>query len=245
MDFYKMYYVPNNATLSIGGDLDIAQTKKWIEKYFGGIPRGTVEIRRNTIVEPPQTAEKHATYYDKIQLPACVFAYKIPGQGTPDYYALEMLTNILSQGKSSRLQKAVVDEKQKAVQCAAFNMPTEDPGLAMMFGIGNMGVSVTELEKAIDEEVNKVVAEGVTAEELQKAKNSTENSFYSTNGSILGIVENLANYHVYYGDANLINTEIDRYMKVTLDDIKRVAQKYLKKENRLVLHYLPESKKGE
>jgi predicted Zn-dependent peptidase len=243
MDFYKMYYVPNNATLSIGGDLNIAQAKEWIKKYFGTIPRGTQKITRNTVVEPKQTKQKYATYYDKIQLPACVMAYHIPGQGTPDYYALEMLTNILSQGKSSRLQKAVVDKKQKAVQCAAFNLPTEDPGLAMMFGIANMGVPVGELEEAIDEEINKVVASGVTAEELQKAKNSTENSFYSGNSSILGIVENLANYHVYYGDANLINSEIDRYMKVTLDDIKRVAKKYLVKDNRLILHYLPESQK--
>lgn len=244
MDFYKTFYVPNNATLSIGGDLNIAQAKKWIAKYFGGIPKGTKAIPRNKVVEPKQTKQKYATYYDKIQLPACVFAYHIPGQGTPDYYALEMLTNILSQGKSSRLQKAVVDQKQKAVQCAAFNLPTEDPGLAMMFGIANMGVSVGELEEAIEVEINKVVANGVTAEELQKAKNSTENSFYSGNSSILGIVENLANYHVYYGDANLINTEIDRYMKVTLADIKRVAQKYLVKNNRLILHYLPESEKA-
>lgn len=240
MDFYKTFYVPNNATLSIGGDLNIAQAKTWIAKYFGTIPRGTKAIPRNTIVEPKKTEQKYATYYDKIQLPACVFAYHIPGQGTPDYYALEMLTNILSQGKSSRLQKAVVDEKQKAVQCAAFNLPTEDPGLAMMFGIANMGVKVGELEEALDVEIEKVVANGITAEELQKAKNSTENSFYSGNGSILGIVENLANYHVYYGNADLINSEIDRYMKVTLADVKRVAQKYLVKENRLVLHYLPE-----
>lgn len=245
MDFYKTYYVPNNATLSIGGDIDIAQTKAWVAKYFGGIPRGTKEIPRNTIVEPKQTEQQRATYYDKIQLPAAVFAYHIPGQGTPDYYALEMLTNILSRGKSSRLQKAIVDEQELAIQTAAFNLPTEDPGLAMMFGIANMGITVTQLEKAIDAEVQKVVDNGVTADELQKAKNSIENQFYSTNGSILGIVENLANYHVYYGDANKINTEIDDYMKVTLADIQRVAKKYLVPENRLILHYLPESKKGE
>ncbi len=239
MDFYKTFYVPNNATLSIGGDLNIKQAKEWIAKYFGGIPRGTKEIPRPTVKEPKQTKEKRATYYDKIQLPACVMAYHVPAQGTPDYYALSMLTNILSQGKSSRLQKAVVDEKEKAVQCAAFNFPSEDPGLAIMFGIAGMGVSADDLEKEIDVEIDKVVKNGVTAEELQKAKNSTENTFYSANGSILGIVENLADYHVYYGNANLINTEIDRYMKVTLEDIKRVAQKYLQKENRMVLHYLP------
>lgn len=243
MDFYKTFYVPNNATLSIGGDLNMAQAKAWIQKYFGGIPRGTKEIPRPTVVEPAQKEEKRVDFFDKVQLPACVFAYHIPAQGTDDFYALDILANILSQGKSSRLQKEVVDNQQKAVACGAFNLPTEDPGLAMMFGIANMGVDVSDLEKAMDEQVNKVVAEGVTKDELTKAKNSIENDFVSQNSRVLGIVENLANYHVYFGDANLINTEINRYMKVSLDDIKKVAKKYLVKENRLVLHYLPEGKK--
>lgn len=243
MDFYKTFYVPNNATLSIGGDLDIAQTKKWIEKYFSTIPRGTKDIPRPTIVEPKQTEEKRVEYFDKVQLPAVVFAYHIPAQGTADFYALDLLSNILSQGKSSRLQKEVVDNQKKALASGAFSMPTEDPGLIMMFGIGNMGVAAADLEKAMDEQVNLIVDKGVTAAELEKAKNGAENDFVSANSQVLGIVENLANYHVYFGDANLINTEIDRYMKVSLDDIKRVAKQYLVKDNRLVLHYLPENQK--
>lgn len=243
IDFYKTFYVPNNATLSIGGDINIAQTKAWIEKYFGEIPRGTREIPRPSIKEPEQKAEKRVTFYDKVQLPAVVFAYHAPAQGTPDAYALEMVAKILSDGKSSRLQKEVVDVKQKAVGAGAFNLPSEDPGLAMMFGIANMGVTPEDLEKAMDEEVNKIVNEGITDEELQKCKNQVENDFISQNQRVLGIVENLANYHVYFGDANLINKELDRYMKLTKNDLVAAAKKYFTKDNRLVLYYLPDSSK--
>jgi zinc protease len=244
IDFYKTFYVPNNATLSIGGDINIAQTKAWVEKYFGEIPRGTREIPRPTIKEPAQTAEKRVTFLDKVQLPAVVFAYHAPAQGTPDAYALEMVSKILSDGKSSRLQKQVVDQKQKAVAAGAFNLPSEDPGLAMMFGIANMGVTPEDLEKVMDEEVNKIVNEGISDDELQKCKNQIENDFISQNQRVLGIVENLANYHVYFGDANLINKELDRYMKVTKGDLIAAAKKYFKKENRLVLYYLPDSSKN-
>jgi len=244
MDFYKTFYVPENATLSIGGDININQTRSWIDKYFGTIPRGTKAVPRPTIVEPVQTEEKRVTYYDKVQLPAVVFAYHAPAQGTPDAYALEMLSKILSEGKSSRLQKEVVDKQQKAVAAGAFNLPSEDPGLAMMFGIGNMGVTPEDLEKSMNAEVENIVNNAVSADELQKCKNQIENDFISQNQRVLGIVENLANYHVYYGNTNLINTELDRYMKVTIADMQTAAKKYFKKENRLVLYYLPDSSKN-
>jgi predicted Zn-dependent peptidase len=244
IDFYKTFYVPNNATLSIGGDLNIAQTKAWVEKYFGGIARGTKAIPRPTVKEPAQTAEKRVTFYDKVQLPAVVFAYHTPEQGTPESYALQMVAQILSEGKSSRLQKSVVDQQQKAVAAGAFNLPSEDPGLAMMFGIANMGVKAEDLEKSMDDEVNKILTEGISDDELQKCKNQMENDFISQNQRVLGIVENLANYHVYFGDANLINKELDRYMKLTKADLMAAAKKYFTKENRLVLYYMPDSRKN-
>lgn len=244
IDFYKTFYVPNNATLSIGGDINIAQTKAWVEKYFGTIPRGTKAIPRPTVKEPAQTAEKRVTFYDKVQLPAVVFAYHTPEQGTPESYALQMVAQILSEGKSSRLQKSVVDKQQKAVAAGAFNLPSEDPGLAMMFGIANMGVKAEDLEKSMDEEINTLLTKGITDDELQKCKNQMENEFISQNQRVLGIVENLANYHVYFGDANLINKELDRYMKLTKADLMAAAKKYFTKENRLVLYYMPDSRKN-
>lgn len=244
IDFYKTFYVPNNATLSIGGDINIAQTKAWVEKYFGTILRGTKAIPRPTVKEPAQTAEKRVTFYDKVQLPAVVFAYHTPEQGTPESYALQMVAQILSEGKSSRLQKSVVDKQQKAVAAGAFNLPSEDPGLAMMFGIANMGVKAEDLEKSMDDEISTLLTQGITDDELQKCKNQMENEFISQNQRVLGIVENLANYHVYFGDANLINKELDRYMKLTKADLMAAAKKYFTKENRLVLYYLPDSRKN-
>jgi len=241
MEFYKVFYVPNNATLSIAGDISIPETKKMIERYFGEIKKGTKEIPRPDIVEPKKTAEVRDTVYDNIQLPAVVMGYHTPAQGEDDFYAMSMLAQLLSQGESSRFNKVIKDEKEKALFVGAFPLPTEDPGLALMFGIANMGVPVLELEEAMDVEVDKVKNELISEEEFQKLQNQVENDFISGNASVRGLAENLANYHVYYGDANLINTEIDRYMKVSREDIKAAANKYLNKENRVVLHYLPKA----
>lgn len=239
MDFHSIYYVPNNATLSIAGDLNIDSTKKLIEKYFGDIPHGTKEIYKPTVVEPEKTAEVRDTVYDNIQLPAVIISYHMPAQGTPDSYALSMLTTLLSDGQSSRMIKAIVDQQQKAVVVQSIPFALEDPGLFLVFGIVNMGVSTADLEKAIDAEITKVKTTEIPDAEFQKLRNKVENKFVTRNSTMAGIAESLANYHVYYNDANLINTEIDRYMKVTPADLQRVAQKYLTPENRVVLTYLP------
>jgi predicted Zn-dependent peptidase len=238
-EFHDTYYVPNNATLSIAGDIDVETAKKLVEKYFGDIPRGTKPLYRPSVVEPPQTAEVRDTVYDNIQLPAVIIAYHMPAQGTPDSYALSMLTTLLSDGKSSRLSKSVVDKQQLGLQVMAFPFALEDPGLFLTFGLVNMGVAPDVLEKAILDEIEKVKTEDIGDVEFKKLQNKTENDFVTGNSTMAGIAENLANYHVYFGDANLINTEIDRYMKVTKEDLKRVANQYLTKENRVVLYYLP------
>ena len=239
LDFHRVYYVPNNATLSIAGALDIDSTKKMIEKYFGDIPKGTKEMYRPAVVEPVKTAEVRDTVYDNIQLPAVIISYHMPGQGTPDYYALSMLTTLLTDGQSSRMNKSIVDQQQKALQVMSFPFPLEDPGIFLIFGLVNMGVAPADLEKAIYEEVEKVKTTQISDAEFQKLRNKVENDFVTGNSTMAGIAENLANYHVYFKDANLINTEIDRYMQVTPADLQRVAQKYLTPQNRVVLTYLP------
>jgi predicted Zn-dependent peptidase len=238
-DFYKTYYVPNNATLSIAGDFDKKPLKKWINTYFSTIPRGTKPMSRPTVVEPIKKAEVRDVIEDNVQLPAVMMGYHTPAQGTDDAYAVDMLAQILSQGKSSRMQKSIVDEQQKAMFVGAFPFPTENPGLALMFGLTNMGVSIEDLETAIDKEVEKLQNELISEKEFQKLKNQIENDMISQNSKIEGIAESLANYAVYYGDANLINTEIDRYMKVSREDIQNVAKKYFRKDNRVTLHYVP------
>lgn len=239
MDFYRTFYVPQNATLSIAGDISIEETKKLVELYFADIPKGKNEIPRPSIVEPKQTEEVRDIIYDNIQLPAVLQAYHMPAQGTEDYYAISMLTTLLSEGQSSRLYKEIVDNQQKALQVAAIPLAAEDPGLFITLGISNMGVEPEDLEKAMDAEVEKVRNELITETEFQKVRNQIENDFVLGNASVVGIAESLADYHVYFGDADLINTEIANYMNVTREDIMNVAKKYLNKENRVVLYYLP------
>jgi zinc protease len=243
ISFYNHFYVPDNAVLSIAGDISIDETKELIKKYFATIPKGTEEIYRPNIVEPDLTKEIRDTVYDDIQLPAVIQTYRIPAQGTPDFYALSMLSSVLSQGESSRLNKAVVDEKQLAVFTGNFPVGLEDPGVTIMFGIANMGVSPEVLEMAIDEEVENLREELISEFEFEKLRNQIENDFISANSTMVGIAESLANYHLYYGDANLINTEIDRYMRVTREDLRRVANEYLQNDNRIVLYYLPKQQK--
>lgn len=241
IEFYKTFYVPENATLSIAGDIDIKQAKVAIDKYFKEIKRGGKTILRPTIVEPPQTQEIRDIVYDNIQLPAVIQTYHMPAQGTPDSYALNMLSTVLSGGQSSRMYKSLVDEQKKAYVVQAFPFASEDPGLYIVFGLANVGVSVDELENGMDEEIKKVQNELVSEKEFQKVRNQIESSYVQKNASMVGIAEQLADYHVYYGDASLINTELDRFMKITREDLQRVANKYLTKENRVVLHYLPKS----
>ena len=244
MNFYKTFYVPNNAVLVISGDINVAQAKDLITKYYGDIPKGTRPIPRPTGAEPAQKAEKRVNFYDNIQLPAVIYAYHIPKQGTPDYYAIQLLTQLLSQGKSSRFEKEIVDKQQKAVQVASFDLGNEEPGLAIMLGIANMGTKPEDLEKSMSAEIEKVKKNGITEEEYKKLENQAENDFVEQNQKDLGVATNLATYYTFQGNADLINTELDKYKKVTKDDIKRVANKYLTKENRLVVYYLPMSEKG-
>ena len=239
VNFYKTFYVPNNAILSIAGDLDYVAAEQMIRKYFGQIPAGTGDIYRPSIVEPEMTMEIRDTIYDNVQLPAVVQTYRIPAQGTPDFYAVEMLGTLLSQGQSSRLYRTCVDNEQKAVFVGSFPLGLEDPGVNIAFGIANMGVDPADLEASMDGVIARTQNELISDEEFQKLKNQTENDFISRNSRVEGIAESLANYKMYFGDANLVNTELDRYLAVTKEDIQRVAKKYFAQSNRVVLYYLP------
>lgn len=245
INFYKTFYVPNNATLSIAGDINIKQSKKWIAKYFKDIPKGA-PIPEVRIKEDEQKEELRDIVYDNIQLPAVIHAFKTPGIGSKDFYEVKLLMQLLSQGESSRLNKSIKDQQQKALAVGAFPFDLEDdPSVSIAFAIANVGIEAKDLESSLDAEYEKVKNELISEEELQKLKNQVESDFYSANSSLAGIAENLANYEVYYGDANLVNTEIKNYLKVSREDIQRVAKKYLNKTNRVSLFYLPKSQKPE
>ena len=239
-DFFETFYVPNNATLSIAGDIDIEDARKLVKKYFGDIPGGTKEIPRPK-VEMNKLGDVQAEVFDNIQLPAVIQAYQMAEQGSEDYYAMQMLTTLLSGGQSSRFQKEIVDKQQLAVVAGSFPFALEDAGVFISFGIMNMGKTPEELQAAMDKEIKRVKTEPIDDKEFQKLRNQIENSFISSNSSMKGIAESLADYHVYFGDANLINDEMQRYMAVTKEDLQRVAKKYLDSNNRVQLVYLPKS----
>lgn len=239
VDFYNTFYVPNNAVLSIAGDINIVEAKKMILKYFGTIPRGKNVINRPIAAEPPLNGEVRDTVYDNIQLPAIIQTYRIPAIGTDDYYSAYMLSKLLSGGESSRLNKAVKDEKQLALYVGSFPFPLEDPGIHLVFAIANMGADAKTVEEAMDLEIEKVKNELISEKEFQKLRNMIETEFVGDNTRMVGIAENLANYKMFYGDTHLINTEMEKFMKVTKEDIQNIAKKYFTKDNRVVLYYLP------
>ena len=240
MAFYKKYYVPNNATLSIAGDIDIEATKRMINTYFREIPSGAT-VERPSAYEPPLGGEVVDTIYDNIQIPAVFAGYRMVSETHPDAYALQMLTTALSDGPSSRFSKRMVDQDQSALQVAAFPFAMEHHGVFIALALANGATTTGALMTTMEDEIAKMQNEPLSEKEFTKLLNKVESEFVSRNSGVAGIAENLANYHVYYGDANLINTEIERYRQVTPADIQRVAQTYLKPENRVVLHYLPKS----
>jgi zinc protease len=241
VQFYHDFYVPENAILSVAGDFQIEQAKEYINKYFAEIPRGNKVIYRPNIVEPTKTAEVRDIIYDNIQLPAVMMGYHVPAQGTDDYYALNMLNTLLAGGSSSRFNKELIDKQQKAVATGAIPLTVEDPGLIICYAIGNMGINADDLEASILAEIEKVKSIELTDNEFQKLRNQIETEFVNKNATVAGIAESLANYKMYFGNANLINTELDKFNQVKKEDIGRVARKYLTKENRVVLHYLPKA----
>ena len=139
------------------------------------------------------------------------------------------------------MTKNIVDEKQLAAFAGSFPLPTEHPGLTLVFGIANPGVDAATLETAMNAEFEKVKNELISDKELQKLKNQMESNFIQGYGTVAGIAEALSDYYLYYGDANLINTEINRYLAVTKEDIQRVANKYFQDQSRVVLYWLPKA----
>jgi zinc protease len=242
IQFYKTYYVPNNCVLSIAGDFNKEELKKKIESYFGPIAKGTLPIVRPSIKEPALGGEVRDVIQDNVQLEGVFQAYRAPKQGVDEYYSFNVLSNILSGGESSRMNKTLVDSKQVAAAAQSVPFFNEDEGVLITLAIANMGVKADDLEKNMDSVVNDLKVNLVSEREFQKVKNQITTELVASNGTMAGIAESLANYEVYFGDANLINTELAKYNKVTRASVLAVAKKYLNKDNRVVLYYVPKAK---
>ncbi len=211
-EFYDTFYVPNNAVLVVAGDIDPEKTKKWVEKYYADIPAGKNEIYRPQIVEPPLGGEVRDTIFDNIQVPLVLQAYRTPAMNTDDFYAIDMLGTLLSGGQSSRLYKALVDEKELSISVGSFPMPLNEPSINLTFAFANMGVDPQMIEEAIDEEIEKIKDELIPEKEFQKLKNQFENRVVSSNEKIADRASNLATNYIYFGETALVNKELERYM---------------------------------
>lgn len=241
--FNKKFYTPNNAVLVVAGDFDKKQAKDWIQKYFGVIPRGENVVKK-TYVEKPITETITTTYEDpNIQLPMLLTAYRTPSMKTRDARVLDLISSYLSDGKSSKLYKKIVDQEKKALQIGAFGYNQEDYSMYILYGIP-MGQNTTaDLLKEIDAEIVKIQTDLISETDYQKLQNKFDNNYVNANANVEGIAENLASYYLLYGDVNLINTEIDMIHSITREEIREVAKKYLNPNQRLVLDYVPAASK--
>ena len=240
--FNKKFYVPNNATLVVAGDIDVSSTKKMIEDYFGPIPHGT-QVTRNYPTEDPITSESKATAYDSnIQIPATIVSYRIPGFKERDAYVLDMISSYLSDGKSSKLYKKLVDEQKQALQIGAFNIGQEDYGMYLVFGIPVGETPLDTLVSEAEEEIAKVREELISEKDYQKLQNKFENRYVNSNSNVEGIAHSLATFYMLYKDTSLINKEIEIYRSITREEIMEVANKYLQPNQRVIIDYLPEEK---
>ena len=237
--FFKKYYIPNNATLVVAGDIKPEQTKKWINEYFGSIPKGT-PITRNFPKETPITQEFEETVYDaNIQIPAYIFAYRTPAGNERDAYILSMLGSYLSKGKSSVLYKKLVDNEKKALAVEAFNLGLVDHSIFAFFAIPMGNTSKDVLKKDIDAEIKKLQTDLISEEDYQKLQNQMENNFVNANSSVEGIADTLADSYLLKGNTNLINEEINIYRSITREDLRNAAKKYLNSNQRAIINYLP------
>jgi len=237
-DFFNKYYVPNNVVLSIVGDINLKETKELVDKYFSPIPRGT-NLFKNEFNELPLKTEFRKTVYDNVQLPGLFIGYRIPEETSKEFYSMDILSDILSTGDSSRFYNDLVYEKQIASEIGAYVDGKEFSGVFYIYAILMPGRTIEELEIEIEKIFDDVKAGNILPRELQKIKNRLESRNVYRLQTILHKAELLAHYKIFYNDTNAINTNIYNYMALTEDDIISSSLKFLNKDNRVVLHYLP------
>ena len=237
--FNDQYYNPNNAVLVVAGDIDIADTKKMIDDYFGPIPNIAEPNIRKQIVEAPITETRFATEYDpNIQIPAYIFSYITPKSVDKDAYVLDYISSILTGGNSSRMYKRMVDEEKVALQVLAFNQASQDYGTYTMGLLIKGEPDWDSLKTTMDEEIKKLQTELISEKEYQKLQNQFETRYVEANSRVEGIASSLATFHMLKGGAEGINKELDIYRSITREDIMRVANKYLNPNQRVEIKYL-------
>ncbi len=237
--FFRTYYVPTNATLTIVGDFDPDQATRMVEQYFGRIPRPQNAVPRDIPVEPPMTKEKRVTLEQPWPLPAVVVAHHITFDGDPDSYPLHMASKILSDGQSSRIYRKLVYDTGLALTAFGGGNIIEHPNLFFAVGIVQPGHTPEEVEKALIAELDRMTSEPVSAHELERAKNQFARDYILGRETIQEKASQLAHAVVIHNDIRTADGEFNIFQGITAEDIQRVAKKYFTPANRLVLTIMP------
>lgn len=237
--FFKKHYTPQNAILVVGGNVKTEDVKKLAEKWFEPIPAGE-KYERDLVQEDPQIEERTETVKANVPLNAIYMGFKMPGRLDPDYYAFDLLSDIMSRGQSSRLYNSLLKEQKLFSDINAYISSSLDPGLFVVEGKLIEGVTTEQAEQAIWKELNQLKAEMVTDNELTKVKNKVESVLVFSEMSLLDKAMNLA-YYELLGDAALLNKEAGEFLKVTAEDIQRISNNTFKKESSSTLYYLTEN----
>lgn len=234
-DFFFNHYVPNNAILVVAGNVTTDQVKKLSEKWFGPIPAGK-KTERKLSQEPRQ--EKKRTLHVEANVPANALykSYHMPGRFDKDYYAIELLSDILSRGQSSRLYQKMVKEKEIFTSISSFAIGTIDPGLLVWSGRVKDGIKLEDAEREVDAALQQVIDNGVAEEELEKVKNQAFATMEFDKVEVMNRAMNLA-FSALSGDTNFVNQEEEKIRAVTREDVKRVASNILQEKNSSVLYY--------
>ncbi|HYH86507.1 MAG TPA: pitrilysin family protein [Pyrinomonadaceae bacterium] len=238
-EFFRIYYAPNNAVLTITGDFDPAEARSLVEKYFASIAAQPTPPRAD-VVEPEGVAARGETYRDQFaQLPAIMLGWKAPARRTEDYYALSLASDLLLDGDSSRMYQRLVKDEESVVAIQGGVGERRGPSSLYVFAIPKPGHSTGEIRATIDEEIKRLATEGPTAEEMEKLRNTLLNDTARNRQSTLYRAQRLAEFALYDGDPTLFNTELERYLAVTPEEIKRAAGRFLLTDEQSVMEVVP------
>ena len=240
-DFFNTYYVPNNATLVVAGDIDVPQTRQWVKRFYGWIPRGG-PVPREIPAEPEQSESVEKTVNYRVPLPMVTVGYKLPGWRSDDHYALSLLATILGGGNSSRLDRLLVHGSNPvAVNAGAGHNQREDAGVFMVRATVLAGRDAGEVRRLLEAAVAEVVEKGVTAEELAKAKTMQQVGIINARQTCTSLAAQLGEEAVFGGDAGRVNTMYEKLSAVTAADVQAVAKKYLSPGRATTLRVQPDA----
>lgn len=243
-EFFRIYYAPNNAVLAIVGDFDSKEVRGLVTKYFGSIPRQPPPPLAN-VTEPSEVAKRQETFEDRFApAPAFLFAWKIPARRTPDFYALQLGGSLLYSGDSSRLYQKLVKGDESVVQVSGGTQERRGPSVLYVFALPKPGKSSEQTRETILAEIKRLATDGPTNEEMEKLRNNLLNDAARSRQSSLFRAQQIAEFALYDGDPNLFNTDFDRYMNVTPEQIKEAISRHLLTDNRVLLEIIPAKKQA-